>query len=346
MSNHVTVRRMRATDVPEVCEIFAGIIDELYPGQGAVNARERIKARYRPANLVAMIGNPSAQCYVAKVGGRLAGFLLGVASCRVGHLHWLGVVPDLRQLGAGGALVHRSLSDFAQRGCFQVDTFTPPGRALVGFFQRYGFEGRARLEHTVLGTTSYYLVAPLRDATEEEMTRRIIVVGDAGQGIRLLGHVLASTLADLGKEVSLNVTKPSSVRGGTIAAELCFSEVPIRTPFFADADILVQLAPGAPPHRVRAKRIVIDETLQHVELSGLVRRTSGGVLEVYDFVRQAREDLGDPVFTNMIVLGNILGHLGIDVGKLNLPEEIPARFLQQNIEAIHRGFAIDVPAVY
>ncbi|NLN90840.1 MAG: GNAT family N-acetyltransferase [candidate division WS1 bacterium] len=346
MSNHITVREMRPGDVEGVAEAFASIIDELYSGDENVPARRRITSQYQPSDLAAMVENADSYSYVAKSGAKLAGFLFGVASCRAGHLHWLGVAREYRKLGAGAALVRRCMRDFARCGAFQVDTFTPPGRALTGFFRQFGFERRALLERTMLGSPSQYLVAPLREATEDEMTRRIIVVGDAGQGIRLLGHVLASILADLGKEVSLNITKPSSVRGGTIAAELCFSEAPIRSPFFVDADILVQLAPGSPPHTVRAKRVIIDETIQHIELSSLIQRTRGQESEVYDFVRQAREDLGNPVFTNMIVLGNILGHMGMDVDKLNLPEEIPARFLEQNIRAIQKGFSIDLPQAY
>jgi Pyruvate/2-oxoacid:ferredoxin oxidoreductase gamma subunit/ribosomal protein S18 acetylase RimI-like enzyme len=347
MSDNVTVRKMKTSDAEAIAPIFAEVIDELYPGEAAEAARERLKADHQEDGLIAMVENPDVYCYVARVHRRLAGFLFGVTSCRVGHIHWLGITEEFRRHGAGGALVRRCMRDFARCGCFQVDTFTRPGRsAQAGFFQKFGFERRAVLERTMLGSPSQYMVATLREASEDEMTRRIIVVGDAGQGIRLLGHVLASILADLGKEVSLNVTKPSSVRGGTIAAELCFSEMPIRTPFFVDADILVQLAPGPPPHTVRAKRVILDKTLQDLELSNLIRRKRGQDREVYDFVRQAREDMGNPVFTNMIVLGNILGHIGMNVDKLNLPDEIPARFLDQNIQAIQRGFAVDLPQVY
>lgn len=345
-----TVDKLRSADAAEASALLSDLIDELYPGQDINTAKDRVKANWSPERLAGWAKQPDRYLYIARANGQRVGFLFTQVSFGVGHVQWLSVSRAYRRHGIGSALVRRCLRDFASAGCYQADVFTVPSRRKeTEFFERMGFVRRAVLDKTLLGTRSQYMTAKLRDATEEEMTRRIIIVGDAGQGILLLGHVLASVLAHLGKEVSLNITKPSSVRGGTIAAELCFSEVPVRTPFFTDADILVQLSPGAPPHTVRAKHIIIDEALLQTGLSRRVRRRGRhrqGDEEVHEFIRQAREDLGNPVFTNMIVLGTLLGHIGLSIEKLSLPEELPARFLDENIRAIQLGFLEDRPSIY
>jgi len=345
-----SVDKLRSADAPEASVLLSDLIDELYPGEQTRQAGERVKQNWSADRLAAWAGQPDRHLYIARAGGRRVGFLFTQTSFGVGHVQWLAVNRRYRRQGMGSALVRRCLRDFARAGCYQADVFTVPSRRNeTEFFQRLGFERRAVVEKTMLGTRSQYMIAKLRDATEDEMTRRIIIVGDAGQGILLLGHVLASVLAQLGKEVSLNITKPSSVRGGTIAAELCFSDAPVRTPFFTDADILVQLSPGAPPHTVRAKHIIIDEGLLQTGLSSRVHRRGRGKHhdeEVHEFIRQAREDLGNPVFTNMIVLGTLLGHMGLSIEKLSLPEELPARFLDENIRAIQLGFLEDRPGIY
>jgi len=345
-----SVDKLRSADAVEASALLSDLIDELYPAEQTRQARERVKENWYPDRLAAWAKQPDRYLYIARADEGRVGFLFTHVSFGVGHVQWLAVSRGYRRHGIGSALVRRCLRDFARAGCYQADVFTVPSRRNeTEFFERLGFARRAVLDKTMLGTRSQYMTAKLRDATDEEMTRRIIIVGDAGQGILLLGHVLASVLAHLGKEVSLNITKPSSVRGGTIAAELCFSDVPIRTPFFTDADILVQLSPGAPPHTVRAKHIIIDEALLQTGLSKRVQRRGRrkhGDEEVHEFIRQAREDLGNPVFTNMIVLGTLLGHIGLSIEKLSLPEELPARFLDENIRAIQLGFLEDRPGIY
>jgi Pyruvate/2-oxoacid:ferredoxin oxidoreductase gamma subunit/ribosomal protein S18 acetylase RimI-like enzyme len=343
-----TVRRLSAEEVEEVADLFGRTIAEILPRGDDGAAQARVKDAYSAEKLTTWIDSPDRHLYVVRRHGEAAGFLFGRTSCRVGHIHWIGVGRSHRDGGIGGALVRRALRDFAKAGCYQADLFVSPRlRRQAGFFTRLGFEKRAVLSGTMLGSSAMYMLAKLREASDEEMTRRIIVVGDAGQGIRLLGHVLASVLTSLGKEVALNVTKPSSVRGGTIAAELCYSDGPLRTPFFVDADILVQLSPGAPPHTVRAEHVIMDQNLVGVGLSGRVkRRGRHREDEVHQFVRDAREDLGNPVLTNMIALGSILGHMGFDIEKLSLPEELPPRFLADNLRAIQLGYAYDMPSVY
>lgn len=347
-SQECTVRRMRADDIPRVSELLHESAHEVYAGAQRERARERLLASYAPARLEAWLSLPDKHLWVAGRGTDVCGFLVTSMSCKVGHLHWITVDRQRRNKGVGTALVRRALRSLARADCFLVDLFANPRqRNGESFWRSFGFERKARLERTLIGVPSAYMTLALREASDEEMTRRIIVVGDAGQGIRLLGHILASVLASLGKHVALNVTKPSSVRGGTIAAELSFSEEPIRTPFFVDADILIQLSPGRMVHTVRAKHVILDEALAEEGLPDTVRRIGRSREdEVRAFVREAREGVGSAAFTNMVVLGRILGHMGLNIANLDLAEELPQRFLEENLRAIELGYSFDLPQAY
>jgi Pyruvate/2-oxoacid:ferredoxin oxidoreductase gamma subunit/predicted N-acetyltransferase YhbS len=340
---------MCVEDIPRVQALFFQCLDELLPAGGEMPpSRERLYEPYSAARMESWVGQPERLCLVAEDEPGVVGYLAGMSVDGRAHLHWVAVSPTCRRKGVGTALVRRALHDFVQRHCFLCDAFTAVGESYAAFYRRFGFEQTAVLEKTLLGSPSVYLTMPLRPASDDEMTQHVIIVGDAGQGVQLLGHVLARIFADLGKEVSLNVTKPSSVRGGTIAAELAYSERPIRTPFFVNAGLLVQLSSGPPPHSVRARRMIVDETLLESGLPRQVRMrgASPDPAEVYQFVRHARERFGSPLFVNMIVLGAILGHLGWNLEKLALVDELPGKFLEENLRAIQFGHSYEQPHVY
>ncbi len=344
------IREMRVDDIPQVQALFFQCLEELVPSGdgGQPQHHERLCEPYSAARMESWVGQPERLSLIAEEDSGPVGYLSGMSVDGRAHLHWVAVAHSHRRRGVGTALVRRALHDFVARQCFLCDAFTTVSRAHEAFYGRFGFERTAVLDKTLLGSPSTYLTMPLRQATDEEMTQHVIIVGDAGQGVQLLGHVLARVFADLGKEVSLNVTKPSSVRGGTIAAELAYSERPIRTPFFVNAGLLVQLSSGPPPHRVRAKRMIVDETLLESGLPRQIRMrgASPDPAGVYQFVRHARERFGSPLFVNMIVLGAILGHLGWNLEKLALVDELPARFLDENLRAIQFGHSYDQPYVY
>lgn len=346
----MNVREMRPEDLDATAQLLQGSVEAHLRSPGLEPVRAALGDQWvATERLHGWLGNPDRILFVAEdEAAGLRGLLVGKSVDGRGHIDWVAVPEHGRRGGAGAALVEEAMEEMRRRDCFLCDAFATEDRAVASLFRRAGMRRAAYLANTLLGSPSVYIMRDLREATDEERTQHIIVVGDAGQGIQLLGHVLARLLADLGKEVSLNVTKPSSVRGGTIAAELAFSEYPVRTPFFVNANLLVQLSPGAPPHSVRAKRIMVDESLQQSGLPEQVSSApgSGSAAEVYQFTRQAREAFGSPLFVNMIALGRILGHFGWGFERLALPEELPKRFQAQNLDAVRMGHYYDLPHVY
>ena len=86
---------------------------------------------------------------------------------------------------------------------------------------------------------------------------KVIISGEGGQGVRVIGHTLATLLVNLDYEVSLLYDYDSSVRGAMSVAYLVFDDKPIDNPMVDDADILLKLsdkADGLPPKKRCAKQ--------------------------------------------------------------------------------------------
>jgi hypothetical protein len=71
--------------------------------------------------------------------------------------------------------------------------------------------------------------------------RRIAFAGIGGQSVRVISHVLAMALKELGYEVALLFDYDSSIRNQRITAYLTYDRNPIENPMIDEADILVRL---------------------------------------------------------------------------------------------------------
>ena len=71
--------------------------------------------------------------------------------------------------------------------------------------------------------------------------KRIVFTGVGGQSVRVISHVLALALKELGYEVVLLFDYDSSIRNTRISAYLTYDEKPIENPMIDEADILVRL---------------------------------------------------------------------------------------------------------
>lgn len=60
------------------------------------------------------------------------------------------------------------------------------------------------------------MVKKITSIPGEHRTKKIILAGEAGQGIKLMAHILANILAKSGKEVALNLVYDAAVRSGNI----------------------------------------------------------------------------------------------------------------------------------
>jgi Pyruvate/2-oxoacid:ferredoxin oxidoreductase gamma subunit len=256
----------------------------------------------------------------------------------VGTLNWVGVRKEVRGRGVTTALIETALKTFQRERCFKADLFVyPRKRRLIRFLEGLGFERRAYLDRTLLGTSVVYMAKKLRKTTPKETTRRIVISGRAGQGIKLVAQVLAKILARLGKEVSLRVEYGPSVRSGKVEAELVYSEDKIDVPLVDQAHVLVVLA--TPEDRLpKARWLIREQTVSGLEEKG--GNGSRRLEEALGFAKISQTAFGNYRFVSMVALGHLLRVIGVNIEKVNFEAALPSRFVQENVRAIQQGFAL------
>lgn len=334
--NEAQIRIMQEGDIERVVELFSGTIDELHREESE-KIRQSFKEPYKANRLMSRLEQKESLYLVAERGGKVVGFLLGwVTLGNSGNLHWLGVDASSRGQGIGTRMIEAAIAEFRQRECYQIElcAYSQEERS-VRLFARLGFQERAQIEKGLFGMGLTYMVKSLKEVPAEVTTRKIVLIGNAGQGIKLMGEILGNILAKFQKEVSLNVIYPPTVRTGSIEAELIYSDGRIDVPFIDEADVLLQLA-QAENYHCKAKKVIVEESIYH-----LVEADYPGndlEKEQVSFERAAIETFGSPLFVNMLALGKMLSAIGINLEKVNFESLLPARNFSQNVEAIRYGY--------
>jgi len=154
--------------------------------------------------------------------------------------------------------------------------------------------------------------------------KKVIISGEGGQGVRVIGHTLATTLANLGYEVTLLYDYDSSVRGAMSMAYLVFDSKPIDNPMVDNADILLKLSD-------KADSFYAEKT---------VCQTGLCTDEEIPFERLGEEQFGKEIFGNMIALGRLIALVGIEITDDELEKVLPLKYREENIKATHYGFSL------
>jgi Pyruvate/2-oxoacid:ferredoxin oxidoreductase gamma subunit len=151
---------------------------------------------------------------------------------------------------------------------------------------------------------------------------KVLISGEGGQGVRVISHVMATLLGNLGYEVSLLFDYDSSVRGAFSVAHLIFDRAPIDNPVILDADILLELS-----HK--AGELHAQKTICETGLSGD---------EEIPFSHLGTERFGREIFGNMIALGHLLKLLHLEAADEELAAALPLKYQQENLDAVHFGY--------
>ena len=140
------------------------------------------------------------------------------------------------------------------------------------------------------------------------MIERIIIAGAGGQGVMLLGKVMAEAALKEGKHVTWFPCYGPEVRGGKAYCMVVIADTPIGSPFVQKADTLIIMNE---PSFVKFKNRINPKGLLLVN-SSLVDKTLFSSLRkaklyAYAFTDSASA-LGDVRVANMIALGSFLAH--------------------------------------
>lgn len=171
------------------------------------------------------------------------------------------------------------------------------------------------------------------------MRYEIRVAGFGGQGVITAGFVLANAVSiHDGKQALMTQSYGPEARGGACKTDIIVSDVTIDYPKTSKVDCLVAMSIDAYArfiNEVKETGIVIyekdlvtptDEQLNHVRHIG-IRAT------------EAAKQLGNPLVTNMVMLGavqKITGRFSIESLKNSVKDRFP-RYVDLNLEAVRKG---------
>ncbi|GJQ60515.1 MAG: hypothetical protein D8M57_15250 [Candidatus Scalindua sp. AMX11] len=330
------IRELAEPDVKETVKLFQAIIDELH-AESPASERKHFKAAYTVKKVTEHITEKDSVYLVGKLGEEIVSFMFAWITDGIGNIHWLGVKLPFRGKGYSKILLDETINLFTKRSCYEARIFSsyPKERGIHQLFRSSGFEQKATIDEQFFGVSIIQMVKVLAPTPLKMREKKIILAGEAGQGIKLMAHTLGNILAKMNKEVSLNIIYGAAVRGGEITAELIYSDEKIETPFFEKADVGLCLSKSKKA-LVNAKEIIIDTAACNQECTGcdIICPVSDRV----PFSQISSDEFNSPVFVNMIALGRLLSMIGIKIEAIDFRSELHARFQEENTRAIKYGY--------
>jgi len=137
-------------------------------------------------------------------------------------------------------------------------------------------------------------------------TKRIFIAGFGGQGILLIGQMLAYTAMLEGREVSWMPAYGPEMRGGTANCTVVISNKPIASPIVTEVDMLLAMN-GSSLDKftdmvVPGGTIIVNSGI----ITKKVERTDVHAIYV-DCNSIARDELGNEKVANVVMLGALIG---------------------------------------
>tara|TARA_Y100000310_G_C20557474_1_gene751320 strand:+ start:72 stop:1079 length:1008 start_codon:yes stop_codon:yes gene_type:complete len=330
----VKIRKIEQKDVETVNKLMENVIDETYANESD-KIKVALKANFTGEGLDGLLKDKQATVYVVEEGGEVVAFLFGWLFFNVFTVYWIYNSKEHRGKGYIKKLMEHLEKKLVETGCYKIEMYAYSKNEFIKSITKFGFEKGVLIEKSMFGIGIQQVFKHIGDYDKAEKEKRIKLVGEAGQGIKLLSYTLASILSKLGNEVSLNLEYDSAVRSGNISADLIFSENKIENPIIDEADLLLKFT------RTRkwfpAKEMIIDDSICGKKCIDCGVQCKNR--DQFGFKEDAIAKFGNKVFVNMIALGKILKFLGINIMLINIKDVLPPRFVDKNIEAIKYGFS-------
>ena len=175
------------------------------------------------------------------------------------------------------------------------------------------------------------------------MTERIIIAGSGGQGIMLLGKVLAQTAMREDKFITWLPAYGPEVRGGAAHCMVIISDSEIGSPHINKADTLIIMnQPSLAKFKNRLKDnglMVLNTSLAKEEVGCKIRLAQGKFTDI-------AIELGNIKVANIVALGSYLANkrtLAVENILSTMKEMAPAdkpELLKVNQEALKKGMGL------
>ena len=324
------IKKLEEHEVKETVALFKAIVDELHAGSSNIE-RSHYKATHPVKKVKEQLNDKDNIYLIGKLGEEIVSFMFALVSDGIGNIHWLGVKPEYRNKGYARILTDKTIKQFIRKSCHRARIFAyPKEKGANTLFKSFDFEEKSFIDEQFFGIDIILMEKELAPVPIKKIAKKIVLVGEAGQGIKLMAHTLGNILAKMGKEVSLNIIYGTEVRGGEITAELIYSDEKIDTPFFDKADLGVCLSKSK-KGQINAKELIVEETAYDSDLLY-------SISEKVPFAKIAMDEFHSPVFVNMIALGRLLNIIGIKIEKVDFDSEFRSKFLEENTRAVKFGY--------
>jgi Pyruvate/2-oxoacid:ferredoxin oxidoreductase gamma subunit/GNAT superfamily N-acetyltransferase len=330
----MTVRPAKTEDCHEISRLMGMLIDEIYARESA-EVRRVLRANFTEDALKELCKDEHAVIHVADADGRVVAFLYGWLFHYIFTMYWIYSLREFRGRGVVKELLDHLEAELLAKNCYKIEMYAyAEHNRFLDFSAKLGFEKGVLIEKSLFGFKIQKIFKYIGPLDAAKLEKKIKIIGEAGQGVKLLSFTLAQVLAQLGNEVSLSLNYDAAVRGGNISADLIYSDRPIENPIVDEADVLIKFT------RTReffpAKSLVIDESFcKEGAVSCSIKNSHG---TYYGFEDVAVTVFGSKVYINMIALGRILRYIGINILLLNIKELLPQKSLEKNFEAVKYGF--------
>ena len=330
----MTIRPAKPDDCHAINAMMVLLIDEIYARESE-EVRQVLKANFTNEALKELCVDEQSMMVAVADDGKVVAFLFGWLFHFVFTIYWIYCQKEYRGKRVIKDLLARVESDLIAKGCYKIEMYAyAEHNRFLDFAARFGFQKGVLLEKTMFGFKIQKIYKYIADLEKAPVERKIKILGEAGQGVKLLSYTMASILTELGYEVSLNLEYDAAVRSGSINADLIYSERPIENPIIDEADVLIKFTRNR--EWFPAKALVIDESFCGSEELRCEILSHKGTL--YGFENVAISLFGGKVYINMIALGRILRYIGINILLLNIAELLPEKSVEKNLEAVKYGF--------
>ena len=158
-------------------------------------------------------------------------------------------------------------------------------------------------------------------------TKKVFVAGFGGQGVLLIGQMLAYAAMYEGKEATWMPSYGPEMRGGTANCTVCISDKPIASPLVTSCDVLVAMNG---PSLDKFEDMLVPGGHLFVNASVInykARRTDVNVHYV-DCTHIAEQEVGNGKTANMVMLGAIIrasGVVSLDIMDKVLAKTMPGK---------------------
>ena len=173
------------------------------------------------------------------------------------------------------------------------------------------------------------------------MHEEIVISGTGGQGVLLIGRLMAEVGLLEGREVAWLPTYGAEKRGGTVACNITISDDKIGSLFVTRPTAAIAMSPAAleklEPVMKPDSLLIINESV----VTSRVKRRD--VRVIYVPALELATELGNGSASNLIILGALVGASSM-VNKSSIMSAMEsmfsAKYLEVNKKAFTKGYAL------